>query len=154
DVLGAIVERSAGNPLYIRELVAASRGARDVASLPDSIETLILARLDTFAPEDRFLLRNASVIGALFELDLLAAAVDDTPTDVTDLQRWERLSEFVTWEGAGSLRFRHDLFRAVAYEGLSFRRRREMHARIGAILEERAGTATDDVSNLLSLHFH
>jgi class 3 adenylate cyclase/tetratricopeptide (TPR) repeat protein len=154
DVVAAIVERSAGNPLYIRELVAASRGARDVASLPDSIETLILTRLDTLAPEDRFLLRNASVIGALFELDLLAAAVEDTLTDVADLQRWNRLGEFVTWEGAGALRFRHDLFRAVAYEGLSFRRRREMHARIAAILEERAGTATDEVAGLLSLHYH
>jgi class 3 adenylate cyclase/tetratricopeptide (TPR) repeat protein len=153
DVVNAIVERSAGNPLYIRELVAASRGARDVASLPDSIETLILARLDTLAPEDRFLLRNASVIGAIFELDLLAAAVEDTLTDVADLQRWDRLGEFVTWEGAGSLRFRHDLFRAVAYEGLSFRRRRAMHARIAALLEERAGAAVDEVADLLSLHF-
>src|SRR5258707_8148289 len=38
DVISAIVDRAAGNPLYIRELVSASRGARDVASLPDSIE--------------------------------------------------------------------------------------------------------------------
>jgi class 3 adenylate cyclase/tetratricopeptide (TPR) repeat protein len=153
DVVNAIVERSAGNPLYIRELVAASRGAQDVASLPDSIETLILARMDTLAPEDRFLLRNASVIGAAFELDLVAASLEDTLTDVADLERWDRLGEFVTWEGAGSLRFRHDLFRAVAYEGLSFRRRREMHARIARILEERAGAATDEVADLLSLHY-
>jgi class 3 adenylate cyclase/tetratricopeptide (TPR) repeat protein len=154
DVIDAIVERSAGNPLYVRELVAASRGARDVASLPDSIETLIVARLDTLAPEDRFLLRNASVIGAVFEVDLLSNAIEDTIADVADLERWERLAEFVSWEGAGALRFRHDLFRAVAYEGLSFRRRREMHGRIAALLEERAGPATDEVADLLSLHFH
>ncbi|HEY3540906.1 MAG TPA: adenylate/guanylate cyclase domain-containing protein [Gaiellaceae bacterium] len=154
DVVEAIVERSAGNPLYIRELVAASRGARDVASLPDSIETLILARMDTLAPEDRFLMRNASVFGASFELDVLSAALEDTLADVVDLQRWDRLGEFVTWEGAGTLRFRHDLFRAVAYEGLSFRRRREMHGRIARIVEARAGAATDEVADLLSLHFH
>jgi class 3 adenylate cyclase/tetratricopeptide (TPR) repeat protein len=154
DVVDAIVERSAGNPLYIRELVAASRGAHDVASLPDSIETLILTRMDTLAPEDRFLLRNASVIGASFELDLLTAALGDTVADVADLQRWDRLGEFVNWEGAGSLRFRHDLFRAVAYEGLSFRRRREMHGRLARILEERAAGAADEVAALLSLHFH
>jgi tetratricopeptide (TPR) repeat protein len=125
-----------------------------VASLPDSIETLILSRMDTLAPEDRFLLRNASVIGASFELDLLTSALEGTLDDVVDLQRWDRLGEFVTWVGAGSLRFRHDLFRAVAYEGLSFRRRREMHGRIARILEERAGASTDEVAALLSLHFH
>jgi class 3 adenylate cyclase/tetratricopeptide (TPR) repeat protein len=154
DVLQAIVERSAGNPLYIKELVAASRGAQDVASLPDSIETLILARMDTLAPADRFLLRNASVLGASFEVELLAAALGDELEDVGELSRWGRLGEFVVWESAGTLRFLHDLFRAVAYEGLSFKRRREMHARLGRLLEGRAGDSADELADLLSLHFH
>jgi class 3 adenylate cyclase/tetratricopeptide (TPR) repeat protein len=154
DVISAIVDRAAGNPLYIRELVSASRGARDVASLPDSIETLILARMDTLAPADRFLLRNASVVGASFDLDLLAEVVAQELTDVNDLAAWERLAEFVVWNGPGTIRFIHDLFRAVAYEGLSFRRRREVHARIGTALERRAGEATDEIADLLSLHYH
>jgi class 3 adenylate cyclase/tetratricopeptide (TPR) repeat protein len=154
DVISAIVDRAAGNPLYIRELVAASRGARDVASLPDSIETLILARMDTLAPADLFLLRNASVFGASFDLDLLAEIVAQELTDVNDLAAWGRLAEFVVWDGPGTVRFIHDLFRAVAYEGLSFRRRREVHARIGSALERRAGEATDEIADLLSLHYH
>ena len=154
DVISAIVDRAAGNPLYIRELVSASRGARDVASLPDSIETLILARMDTLAPADRFLLRNASVVGASFDLDLLAEVVAQELTDVNDLSAWERLGEFVVWDGPGRIRFIHDLFRAVAYEGLSFRRRHDVHARIGAALERRAGDATDEIADLLSLHYH
>ncbi|MFL5955434.1 MAG: tetratricopeptide repeat protein [Gaiellaceae bacterium] len=153
EVIRAIVERAAGNPLYIRELVSASRGAQDVASLPDSIETLILARMDTLAPADRFLLRNASVVGASFDLDLLAEVVATELTDARDLAVWERLSEFVVWDGPGTIRFIHDLFRAVAYEGLSFRRRREVHARVGAALEEQAGEAAQEIADLLSLHY-
>ena len=117
EVLAAVVERAGGNPLFVRELVAASRGASDVSSLPDSVETLILTRMDTLAPEDRFLLRNASVFGTRFELDLLARIVEEELPDAGNLARWERLAEFVVWEGAGRLHFVHDLFRAVAYEG-------------------------------------
>jgi class 3 adenylate cyclase/tetratricopeptide (TPR) repeat protein len=154
EVLASVVERAAGNPLFVRELVAASRGASDLSSLPDSVETLILTRMDTLAPEDRFLLRNASVFGTRFELDLLARIVEDELPDAGNVARWERLSEFVVWEGAGRLHFVHDLFRAVAYEGLSFRRRAEIHGRIGAALEERARDATADLADLLSLHYH
>ncbi|HXH89087.1 MAG TPA: tetratricopeptide repeat protein [Gaiellaceae bacterium] len=154
DVLAAVVERAGGNPLFVRELVAASRGARDLSSLPDSVETLILTRMDTLAPEDRFLLRNASVLGARFELEMLADIVREELPDAGNLSHWERLTEFVAWDDAGRLHFLHDLFRAVAYEGLSFRRRAEIHGRVGAALEERAGDAVADIADLLSLHFH
>jgi tetratricopeptide (TPR) repeat protein len=147
ETLAALTERSGGNPLFVRELASAARaGGGEV--LPESLETVILTRIDTLAPEDRFLLRNASVVGATFELDLLAEVLAGELEDVSDLARWERLSEFVSWEGAGDLRFLHDLFRVVAYEGLSFRRRRDVHARVGAALERRGA----DVG-LLSLHF-
>jgi class 3 adenylate cyclase/tetratricopeptide (TPR) repeat protein len=154
EALAVVVERAGGNPLFVRELVAATRGANDLSSLPDTVETLILTRMDTLAPEDRFLLRNASVFGARFELELLAHVVEQDLPDAGNLARWERLAEFVAWEGAGRLHFVHDLFRAVAYEGLSFSRRREVHARIGAALEERAGESVADVADLLSLHYH
>ena len=154
EVLAVLVDRAGGNPLFVRELVAASRGASDVSALPDSVETLILTRMDTLAPEDRFLLRNASVIGARFELELLSQIVQEELPDAEDLEHWERLSEFAAWEGAGRLRFLHDLFRAVAYEGLSFRRRREIHGRVGALLEELAGESVADIADLLSLHYH
>jgi tetratricopeptide (TPR) repeat protein len=154
DVLAAIVERAGGNPLFVRELIAASRGATDVSALPDSVETLILTRMDTLAPADRFLLRNASVIGARFELALLSQIVHEELPDAEDLEHWERLAEFAAWEGAGRLRFLHDLFRAVAYEGLSFKRRREIHGRVGALLEELAGESVADLADLLSLHYY
>jgi class 3 adenylate cyclase/tetratricopeptide (TPR) repeat protein len=154
EVLAAVVERAGGNPLFVRELIAASKGAKDVASLPDSIETLILTRMDTLAPENRFLLRNASVLGARFELELLAQIIRDELPDAGDLERWGTLAEFVAWEGPGRLQFLHDLFRAVAYEGLSFKRRREVHGRVAAAIEQYAGESVADVAELLSLHYH
>ncbi len=148
EALAAVRERSGGNPLFVRELVAAARAAGTADALPESVETLITARIDTLMPEDRFVLRYASVLGARFQLGLLAEVLADEGVDVDDLARWERLGEFVGRDEEGELRFLHDLFRAVAYEGLSFKRRREVHARVGEALERRdAGAA------LLSLHF-
>jgi class 3 adenylate cyclase/tetratricopeptide (TPR) repeat protein len=152
DLLAQIAERSGGNPLFIRELVSASRVAGGRA-LPETIERLITTRIDTLEPGDRFLLRNASVLGAHFELDLLADVLADELEDVGDLDRWQRLGEFVAWEGTNTLRFSHDLFRTVAYEGLSFRRRREIHGRVGEVLERRAGEGAVELAPLLSLHF-
>src|SRR5439155_6363458 len=137
-----------GNPLFVRELVAAARGGASVDELPDTVETLIVSRIDTLQPEDRFLLRNAAVLGGRFELDVLGEILAAELEDVTDLERWERLREFVSFVEPNVLGFSHDLFRAAAYEGLSFRRRRELHARVGAAFERRGGEPS-----LLSLHF-
>ena len=149
DVLVSIESRSGGNPLFVRELVAAALAMEAVDVMPEKVETLITARIDTLAPEDRSLLRNASVLGTHFRPDLLGEVLADEVADVDDTARWARLGEFLLWDGWGELRFRHDLFRTVAYEGLSFRRRREVHARLGAALERRGA---DDA--LLSLHFY
>ena len=54
-----------------------------------------------------------------------------------DRAAWRRLDEFVAPDGPGAHRFRHALMRDAAYEGLSFRRRRELHARVGDAICER-----------------
>ncbi|MCW2966080.1 MAG: tetratricopeptide repeat protein [Actinomycetia bacterium] len=146
EQLDDLTARAGGNPLFVRELVATP--ALD-DSLPESVETLLTARLDTLSPEDRMLLRHAAVLGRAFDLDLLAEILPDE--DSADPERWLRLGEFVEWDG-DNLRFRHDLVRAAAYEGLSFAVRREIHRRIGEALERRAGDA-ETIAPLLSLHF-
>jgi class 3 adenylate cyclase/tetratricopeptide (TPR) repeat protein len=148
STLDVLISRSGGNPLFVRELVVAARAGASVDELPDSVEPLIVSRIDTLDPEDRFLLRNAAVLGARFELDVLAEILAAELDDVGDLERWERLREFVAFVEQVVLTFLHDLFRLAAYEGLSFRRRRELHKRVGVALERR-----DAEPSLLSLHF-
>jgi class 3 adenylate cyclase/tetratricopeptide (TPR) repeat protein len=151
--LAAVGERAGGNPLFVRELVAAAKTDGSVDSLPQTVETLMTARIDTLEPTDRQLLRYAAVIGASFELDLLEEVLSGELDDVAAHARWERLTEFVSWDGVTRLSFNHDLFRKTAYEGLSLRRRGELHGRVGAALERRAGTNADESASLLSLHF-
>ena len=58
----------------------------------------------------------------------------------------------MTQDGAGFYRFRHALMRDAAYEGLAYRRRRDLHFRAGETIERER--ATDDADlDLLALHF-
>jgi class 3 adenylate cyclase/tetratricopeptide (TPR) repeat protein len=153
ETLATLAERSGGNPLFVRELIAASRQGAALEALPETVETLMTTRIDTLDPEDRMLLRCASVVGSSFDLSLLGEILGDELPHAGEHARWERLSEFVTWEDPEVLAFRHDLIRATAYEGLSFRRRRAIHGRVAAALERQAGERVEEAAALLSLHF-
>ena len=89
-----IAFRAAGNPLFLRELVAAAR-ADDTGDLPESVETLLTTRIDTLAPPDRMLLRYAAVVGPVFRLDLVGEILADEVPEASDPERWEPLAEFV-----------------------------------------------------------
>ena len=70
-------------------------------------------------------------------------------------EAWDRLGEFVERDPdvAGAFRFRHALIRDAAYEGLSFKRRRELHGRVAEVIERQQGERTEEVAELLSLHY-
>jgi class 3 adenylate cyclase/tetratricopeptide (TPR) repeat protein len=148
--LGVLVERSGGNPLFLRELIAAAMDGDAVDQLPDSVEDVIAARIDRLASDDRFLLRRMSVLGQSFSFDLLLEVIDEVP-EVLD-PTWERLEEFVAQDGLGNLSFRSALLRDCAYDGLSYRRRRELHARAGDTIH-RAANKEKDQPELLSFHY-
>jgi predicted ATPase/class 3 adenylate cyclase len=147
-----IALRAAGNPLFLRELVAASK-AGEAGGLPESVETLLTTRIDTLSPADRMLLRYAAVVGPTFGLDLIGEILGDDVPGAEEPERWEGLPEFVQAVSDGGFAFRHDLLRETAYAGLSYRRRRQMHGRVGLVLERRAADRADEEASILSLHF-
>ena len=146
-----IARRSAGNPLFLFELLETVRTTGSVETLPDSIEALVAAEIDRLSPRDRTILRFAAVLGSSFDEDLLASAVGD---DVAlDGGVWERLHELVEPEGPHRLRFRNTLIRETAYEGLPYRRRRLLHRRVAESIEAHAGSSTEEEVGALALHF-
>ncbi len=161
--MSSLVERAGGNPLFVRELVWAARHGEQLDALPDTVERLLTARIDTLDPIDRVVLRYAAVVGPSFDLALLREIVADamlgesladigTADDELDLSA--PLREFLVDAGDGRFAFRHDLVRVTAYEGLSFGRRAEIHGAVGTAIERRLGESADEEAALLSLHFH
>ena len=84
-----------------------------------------------------------------------AACSRAIPRRRSDPEAWDRLTEFVERDPnvAGAYRFRHALFRDAAYEGLPYRRRRELHARVGEAYERLRADETEELAEVLSLHF-
>lgn len=150
--LAALMQRGAGNPLFLQELASPDQARAAPEQMPDSVEALVATRIDGLAPGDRALLRWASVLGVSFSGALIADVLEGDATAASDSEAWDRLGEFVERdpEVPGAFRFRHALIRDGAYEGLSYRRRRELHARVAAVLEVR----TPDAVELLSLHYY
>lgn len=147
-----IARRSGGNLLFLFALLDAVRASGTVESLPDSVESLIAGEIDLLAPTDRTILRYASVLGSSVDPGLLADVVRD---DVElDGDVWSRLSGLLKAEESGSLRFRSTLIRDAAYEGLPYRRRRALHARVGETIEANSGVSVDEEVGALALHYH
>ena len=145
----ALVQRSAGNPLFLLDLIAAVP-TLGVESLPESLEDVVTVRIDLLAPDDRMMLRYGSVIGTSFtEADLRTVARDESfpPDEAT----WERLAEFIQADGDGTLSFRQTLVRDVAYGQLPFRKRRELHARFADALLVSGREL--EAMELLAIHF-
>ncbi|MGN6599300.1 MAG: adenylate/guanylate cyclase domain-containing protein, partial [Actinomycetes bacterium] len=156
--VAALIARAGGNPLFLLQLASAVAESGGVADLPSSIEGLISARIDRLSPSERRLLRAASVLGVVFSLETLRELVRATAGEADDSWSavdWDRgpLSELLHRIDARSGRFRQALVRETAYEGLPYRRRRELHAVAGDVLERFSTGRLDTVADLLSLHF-
>ena len=86
EVERAILERSGGNPLYAEEFVRllADRGVLvdGEDALPDTVQALIAARLDTLAPDRKSLLQDAAVLGKVFWAGALAEIGGREPAEV------------------------------------------------------------------------
>jgi class 3 adenylate cyclase/tetratricopeptide (TPR) repeat protein len=156
EELQTLAERGAGNPLFLQELATSEATVEAPEELPETVEALLATRIDRLAPGDRALLRWASVLGSAFSGSLIADVLVDDPSAASDSEAWDRLAEFVERDPdvPGGFRFRHALIRDTAYEGLSYRRRRELHGRVAEAMVRRLGDRAADEAELLSLHFH
>jgi class 3 adenylate cyclase len=154
EEVAALMERAAGNPLFLRELATVGEKAEDAEDLPDTVEALVATRIDQLAPGDRALLRWASVLGERFSGSLIVDVLEGDTDVAAGSDAWDRLAEFVERdpEVAGTFRFRHALIRDAAYEGLSFKRRRELHGRVADVIEA-THERPEDVAEMLALHF-
>jgi class 3 adenylate cyclase len=164
ELAAIIAERAAGNPFFaeemVRELVqrgvlAGERGGyvcrADVAevSVPATVQAAIAARIDRLGAPARRTLNAASVIGARFEAELLAALGIDAV--VEELLSAELIDQVRFTPGA-EYAFRHPLIRAVAYESQLKSDRAQWHRRLAAAIEERTPGSVEENAALVAEH--
>ena len=147
----ALAERSGGHPLLLRELARATARGEDPDDLPSTVEELAATQIDRLPAAQRSLLRRAAVLGDQFDEDLLLRMVGDSAAEQSADQLLAGLENLIVATD-GKLRFRHPLLREVAYAGLPYRRRRELHAQAAEMLETTTSAASDR-PEILALHY-
>jgi class 3 adenylate cyclase/tetratricopeptide (TPR) repeat protein len=152
-MIDAIIDRADGNPFFLQSLLAVAKANPTAAELPESLEGLVNVEIDQLSPAHRRVLRYASVLGVAAEPDLLAHMLEDSWIAPSSPE-FAPLLRFLDTDADGDLVFRNSIMRDVAYEGLPYRRRRQLHEQAGAALLERSqGSARDEVERL-AWHFH
>ena len=165
-LIGQILERAGGVPLYAVEVVRilaeprAAAHANEVAAVPDSLHGLIAARIDALPMPERRLLLAAALLGRRFRPEALIAVVAADP--VRTRERLDGLvrRELLTFDeergspGHGEIAFVQDLVREVAYQTLSRTERRTLHLAAARYLEARldAGLAESLAHHLVEVH--
>jgi class 3 adenylate cyclase len=159
-----IADRAAGNPFFAeemvrelaqREVLAGERGGyvcrADVAdvAVPATVQAAIEARIDRLNTPAKQTLNAASVIGARFGAELLAALGVDA---VFDELLGAELIDQVRFTPHAEYAFHHPLIRAVAYESQLKSDRAQVHRRLAAAIQERDPGSADQNAALIAEH--
>jgi class 3 adenylate cyclase/tetratricopeptide (TPR) repeat protein len=154
-VRAGILDRTEGNPLFLEELTAAVRDGGPHGAIPDTLQALITARLDTLEEDARRTLQFASVIGRSFTEPVLGAVAGDgaeLPGRLRELERAGLIRE----TGRSPERdyaFHHSLTQEAAYGTILRRDRRALHLRVGAALEGLYANRLEEFAPVLAHHF-
>jgi class 3 adenylate cyclase len=159
-----IAERAAGNPFFAEEMVRelVQRGVlagegggyvcrADVTelSVPATVQAAIEARIDRLPTPAKQTLNSASVIGARFGAELLAALGIDP---VLDELLGAELIDQVSLSPSAEYAFRHPLIRAVAYESQLKSDRAQWHLRLAAAIQECEPGSVEENAALIAEH--
>lgn len=167
-----IVEKAEGNPFFleevIRSLIDSGAVIRDVSSgrwrattqieslhIPDTIQGVIMARVDRLDEEVKQVLRMASVIGRSFlyrVLKVISETSKRLDDSLVELQQIELIRE----KQAGpelEYMFKHALAQEATYESVLLQKRRELHARVAQAIESLFAERLEEFYGFLAYHY-
>jgi class 3 adenylate cyclase/tetratricopeptide (TPR) repeat protein len=169
-----ILDRAEGNPLYLEEVLRSLindglltqqengrwQFSQTVAAItvPETLEGVLLARLDRLEELCRWTAQVASVVGRSFPFDVLEHVTrsrNDQPLDgyVSELQLVEMIRE-AQRNPERVYSFIHSLLQEVAYNSLAVSSRKTYHRLVAAFLEDGRTSGWGDVDSLPPLIAH
>ena len=170
ELSGLVVERAAGNPLFIEELTHSlmengsieKRDNRYILArtashiqVPATIQGIIASRLDRLEGTLKRIMQVASVIGREFAFRILQAVAslkEDVKTSLLTLQDLEFIYEKSLFPELEYI-FKHALTREVAYNSLLIRKRKEIHEKVGHAIEQIYVDRLEEFYEMLAYHF-
>ncbi|MFM9842879.1 MAG: adenylate/guanylate cyclase domain-containing protein [Dongiaceae bacterium] len=120
-LIAGCIERAEGNPLFLEQLLR-NAGESGSQSMPASIQSLVLARVDRLSPLDKRALQAAAVVGQRFTLEAMRAMIG-----IADYMPQELLRHRLIRADAGAFLFAHALIRDGIYDSLLTAPRQDLH---------------------------
>ncbi len=167
-----ILNKTEGNPFFIEEVIRTLIGmkvlVRETTSnrwemrqevehiyVPDTIEGVIMARIDRLDNNLKEVLKHAAVIGRSFLYEILHALIDSggqLDSWLVDLQQIELIREK---SRAPELEFifKHALAQQAIYESILVERRKELHRAVGRCIETIFAQRLGEFSGVLAYHY-
>ena len=158
-----------GNPFFLEELVRmlidedvltrsgdgwSARALPAEFAIPDSVQSLLAARIDLLGHSEKRTLQAAAVIGRSFRQGQLRELLEGVEPDLPGLEARDFVRSSTSGPtGDEAYGFKHALTREVAYGTLPKAERARLHARFAIWLEARAGGARDEDAPLLAHHY-
>src|SRR5262245_14308260 len=142
QVTQLILTKAGGNPFFLEELARTVREQGSLSpnvAMPDTVQEVLLARINRLPDQERLVLQSAAVIGKTAALDLLRAVVDLPEQTLSTILGELRAADFLYDSTSGpeiEYSFKHALTHEVAYGSLEVRRQRGVHARVAQAIEQ------------------
>jgi tetratricopeptide (TPR) repeat protein len=165
-----IVWKAEGNPFFVEEVVKSLLEVEalrqtgegyvlakrlDEIFIPDTVQDVIMARIDRLEEAQKRTLQLASVIGREFTrrlLDRFAEIRARTEEVLRELKAIELIYEKSLFPELAYM-FKHALTHEVAYNSLLVQRRKELHRLIALAIEELYADRLADQFEVLAYHF-
>ncbi|HEX8917924.1 MAG TPA: adenylate/guanylate cyclase domain-containing protein [Chloroflexota bacterium] len=165
-----VIEKSGGNPFFLEQILTSlvesgtivqKDGKWDVTqdisriTIPDTIQEILLGRIDQLSRGARSVLEVAAVIGRVFAHRLLQSIVDaerDLDSYLAQLETQEFIHEKNLVPELEYM-FKHSLTQDVVYNGLLESQRRIFHLRVAETIESLGGSPTGEQLPFLALHY-
>lgn len=152
----AVLDRAEGNPFFLEELARVIVDHTSMRRLiPDTIQGVIMARLDRLPEPAKQLLQTASVVGREVPRRVLLRMRDGQgrlDRELLELRRLEFLYERMGGNEPTYV-FKHALTQDVAYDSLLRARRQALHVRAAEALETLYADRIDEVEGALAYHY-
>jgi class 3 adenylate cyclase/tetratricopeptide (TPR) repeat protein len=170
EVRDLVLEKAEGVPLFVEELTSSlvEQGtltrhggawrlgvSAEELRVPDTLQGIILARLDRLEDPLKRVLQIASVVGSVLPYSVLARVSGTNgqlAVRLRDLQRLDLIRETRRRPDA-EYAFKHALIRDVAYGTLLTRQRKQLHRRVGEAMESLLGERLGEFQSIIAEHF-
>ncbi|MEX2652307.1 MAG: adenylate/guanylate cyclase domain-containing protein [Acidimicrobiia bacterium] len=169
-----IMSAAEGNPFFLEEIVRhlidqghivrkegswVAGDALDTVKVPDTVQSVLAARIDLLGPLEKRVLQRAAVVGRIFWPSPVARLLDGEATRVDAVLDHLEERELIQSRLGSSLAgepefiFKHVLTREVAYEMLPRRERGAAHAAVATWIEESTGDRASELVELVAYHW-